>query len=174
MKYMNVKMIGDNETKRFLLEIPGANPLIVIGANPSTANEMVADRTINMAMNFAEREGFDGLIFMNLYPQRTTDPQKLDLVRNEELHNTNLEIFKEMLERVINPSVLLSYGDIVTTRGYLSDNLREILALFPSSTKWFKMKELTKKGNPRHLSRLSYIDSMSDAREYILNIFGSK
>lgn len=167
MKYENIKMIGDEETERFLLEISGHKSLIIIGANPSTANEEKSDRTLVMAMKIADKYGYDGLVFLNLYPQRTKDPKELHAESNKPLHERNLEVIKSVIEKTDNPKVLLAYGDLVLFRPYLKSNLHEIVNLFPTTTSWFKMGELTVIGNPRHLSRLSHSTPMTDASDYI-------
>ena len=67
MKYENVKMVGDNDKARYVLRKDGERPLIVVGLNPSTANEAKADATMARVMGIAERNGFDSFIMLNLY-----------------------------------------------------------------------------------------------------------
>lgn len=170
MKYDNVKMIGDCDTVRFLLEIPGDNQIVIIGANPSTANESEPDRTVTMAMSIAERYNYNGVVFLNLYAQRSTNPNELDPAINQPLHAKNLEIIKSVLKRIERPSVLLCFGDLVLKRPYLTSILHEILTIFPCCTSWFKMGDLTMNGNPRHLSRLSHSTQMTNAFNYVSKI----
>ena len=169
MKY-NVQIKGDNDNKRFLLEISGEKPLVVIGVNPSKANAVESDRTVDRAMYIAEQNGYDGLLIINLYPQRTTDPTKLHQNAEEDLNRQNIETITDLVNRVTYPTVLLSYGDLLLSRVYLKENLKKILAMFPDTTKWLKMGELTVKGNPRHLSRLSYSTKVTDASDYVKHI----
>jgi hypothetical protein len=48
-----------------------------IGLNPSTADENVDDPTIRKCMNYANRWGYGGIVMVNLFAYRTTDPRGL-------------------------------------------------------------------------------------------------
>jgi len=48
--------------------------------NPSTADANVNDRTISKIMGFSERWGFGGLVVVNLFAFRSTDPERLPYV----------------------------------------------------------------------------------------------
>ncbi len=48
--------------------------LVVIGLNPSTADATKNDPTITRCINFAKREGCGGLVMLNLFALRATDP----------------------------------------------------------------------------------------------------
>lgn len=65
---------------RFLLErIWDASlpPFLVIGLNPSTADENVDDPTIRRCIAFAKREKCGSLVMLNLFSYRSTDPSVL-------------------------------------------------------------------------------------------------
>lgn len=51
--------------------------LVVIGLNPSTADENVDDPTIRRCIGFAKRENCGGLIMLNLFAFRATDPREM-------------------------------------------------------------------------------------------------
>lgn len=53
----------------------GGPPLVVIGLNPSTADETKDDPTIRRCIGFARREGCGALIMLNLFAFRATDPR---------------------------------------------------------------------------------------------------
>lgn len=57
-----------------------ANCMMVIGLNPSTADETKNDPTIRRCINFAKAWGFGGLYMMNLYAFRATKP--FDMVQS--------------------------------------------------------------------------------------------
>lgn len=51
--------------------------LMVIGLNPSTADETKNDPTVARCINFAKRWGFGALCMTNLFGWRDTDPKKM-------------------------------------------------------------------------------------------------
>lgn len=69
---------------RYLLSRPPAKsrfgvtmPLVFCMLNPSTADASNDDPTIRRCRAFAEREGRNGIVVVNLYALRSTDPQGL-------------------------------------------------------------------------------------------------
>lgn len=48
-----------------------------IGLNPSTADAMKDDPTIRRCVGFAQRWGFGGLVMLNLFAFRATDPKEM-------------------------------------------------------------------------------------------------
>jgi hypothetical protein len=58
---------------------PGVSPSYVayIGLNPSTATENEDDPTVRRCKERARRMGFGGMVMLNLYAFRDTDPRKL-------------------------------------------------------------------------------------------------
>jgi len=151
MQYTNIKMSGDEATVRFVLRKEGAKPLVVIGINPSTANESKPDRTMSRVMGFAEGNGFDSFIMLNLYPQRTPRPAELHQTHDEDLHHRNIEEIKSVLTGFNSPSVLLTFGDNIGCRSYLRDCLKDIVEVIsPLNPQWLHAGSLTKSSNPRH------------------------
>jgi hypothetical protein len=51
--------------------------LMVVGLNPSTADETHDDRTVRRCMGFAGDWGFDALCVTNLFAFRATDPRAM-------------------------------------------------------------------------------------------------
>lgn len=56
--------------------------LVVIGLNPSTADETADDPTIRRCVGFAKREGCGGLVMVNLFAYRATEPADLRLTKD--------------------------------------------------------------------------------------------
>ena len=169
MKYENVTMKGNANEFRFSLTKEGDRKLVVFGVNPSTANEQIADLTITKVMGFAERNGFDGFIMLNLYPQHCTNPESLDKEIDEELQRKNLEVIRLSVGDMKESIILLGFGDTINLRPYLKRRPKEIIdMLAPNNPQWKNVGTLTKNGNPRHLSRVGYT-SLSDfnMQEYI-------
>jgi len=52
-------------------------PMVFIMLNPSTADALVLDPTIRRCAGFARREGCGGVIVLNLFALRSTDPKAL-------------------------------------------------------------------------------------------------
>jgi len=55
----------------------GSRILLIVGLNPSTADEDVNDPTIRRCMGFAERWGYSRLLMVNLFAHRATKPKVL-------------------------------------------------------------------------------------------------
>lgn len=53
---------------------PASESIAFIGLNPSTATEADDDPTIRRCIDFAQRWGYGGLIMLNLFAFRSTDP----------------------------------------------------------------------------------------------------
>lgn len=70
-------------TYRYWLERRWADngqPQVFVMLNPSTADATADDPTIRRCVNYAKREGASGLIVVNLFAFRATDPKELSLM----------------------------------------------------------------------------------------------
>lgn len=150
MRYENVRMTGDNDKVRYVLRKDGDRPLVVVGLNPSTANGDKADPTMTRVMGLAERNGFDGFVMLNLYPQRTTDPAGLDREQNDALHQENLRQIREALKDINEPTVLLAFGNNIGLRPYLKTCLRDIVTTMADKRPHYVSVGTTNWGNPCH------------------------
>ena len=145
---------GDNSA-RFLLGQPAEKRLLLtIGVNPSTASPENLDPTVTTVRNRAAGLGFDGWCTINLYPQRSTDPNGMDRACDRELHERNLgEIrrFAGGLPGKTDVAVWAAWGALMQKRPYLADCLEDIYSqLAPLGLEWFSIGKRTKDGHPHH------------------------
>ena len=155
MKY-NINIYKGDESNRFVLGQQGTKQLFVIGLNPSTADDQKPDPTMKKVIRFAEKNGFNGFVMLNLYPERTANPDNLPKESdcNEELLTHNLKAIVEVMPN--NTAVLACWGNNIYMRTYLLRSLSLIAKeLGNKNCRWLAIK-LTKYGNPQHPSRAAY------------------
>jgi len=59
-----------------------ARMVAFVGLNPSTADASVDDPTIRRCINFAKAWGYDGMVMLNLFAWRDTDPKGMKAASN--------------------------------------------------------------------------------------------
>lgn len=126
--------------------------LICFGINPSTASPQNLDNTVKKVKVLALNNGYKNWIMLNIYPQRATNPNDLHLVCDNNLRTLNLDYIEKVLSAFTNSDILFAYGNLITKRKYLNDNLNGIITLIKSSN-WNGLClciKLTKMGNPIH------------------------
>lgn len=158
---------------RFTLELPGKRMLLVIGLNPSTANETSPDPTIRKVMGFAfaKESGYDGLVMLNLSARRETNkwnlPEKLD----EESHRRNLDEIRKIAERYPTADVLVAFGNDIRIRPYLKLYFREIYDVLETTAerRWLRIGDPTQAGHPRHPLYAAYWRGLTefDVTDYL-------
>lgn len=160
---INIYPNSNNNNERYILGKLGKKPLIIIGLNPSIANDKEPDMTMKKIIGFAERNNYDSFIMLNLYPQRTTQPKNLHKILNSNLHKTNVNHIIELLSSYNNATILAAWGEKILIRPFLKNCLVEIVSSTSSlKVKWLKIGDLTKNGHPRHPSRVSYELGLTD------------
>lgn len=145
-----------DDSARFVLGTVGTNPLICVGVNPSTAKPNELDQTLRRVRGYAQRNQNDSWVMLNLYPQRSTDP--------DGMHKVHLPALKAENERHIakliggrKVTLLAAWGEPITTRLYLRDMLMDIVRITDdSSCDWVSIGDLTTTMHPRHPSRGTY------------------
>jgi serine/threonine protein phosphatase 1 len=162
-------MNSEDNSLRYVLGTKGNNPLVVLGLNPSTADDKKSDPTVTKVMGFAERAKNDGFMMINLYPLRATDPGNLPKEFNSEHHKANLEAIDTALTDYPEIDVLVAFGGNGIIRSYLKDCLKDIIAIIGKrKVNWYKIGSLTQSGHPKHPSRAKYEDlTPFDIEEYI-------
>ncbi|HEU4641266.1 MAG TPA: DUF1643 domain-containing protein [Gemmatimonadaceae bacterium] len=123
----------DDETKR----------VAFIGLNPSTADEHEDDPTIRRCAGFARAWGYGGLVMLNLFGWRATDPREMRAVVDP-VGPGNDAVLREYAS---NPEVALLVAAWGSDGGYLTRDraVRNLLAGHDLFT-----LGLTKSGKPRH------------------------
>ena len=136
---------------RYILGTRGKNPLICIGINPSTAQPGVLDNTLKSVERIALGNGFDSFVMFNVYAQRATSPDAMELVCNHSLHKENMEAFRYVLSISEKPSVWAAWGTIIEKRDYLSACVKDMVALGNAyGARWYCAGAISKKGHPHH------------------------
>ena len=136
---------------RYILGTRGKNPLICIGINPSTAEPDNLDNTLKSVQRIALGNGFDSFIMFNVYAQRATDPDAMERQCNLALHQENLKAFRYVLSISEKPTVWAAWGAIIEKRGYLSDCVRDMVAVGQEyGANWCCAGAISKKGHPHH------------------------
>ncbi len=139
---------------RYILGLRGQRPLICIGVNPSTAEPEALDNTLKSVSRIADFNGYDGWTMFNVYAQRATRPDDMDVQRNELLHRANMEAFRYILSAALPdepPSVWAAWGAVIEKRPYLKDCVREMVAIGEEfSARWLCAGCRSKKGHPHH------------------------
>jgi hypothetical protein len=121
---------------------------IVIGLNPSTADETEDDPTIRRCIAFAKREGCGSLIMLNLFSFRATDPKELKQYNGISLSDDgrNYRLAKEIVSREFAKGAIIvcawGVGGALYDTGHY---FRMLLGKYP-----LKCLGHTKEGHPRH------------------------
>lgn len=146
-----------NNSARYILGENGKKPLVCIGINPSTAKPNNLDRTLATVKRISELNGYEGWLMLNVYPQRSTDPDRLHDVLDKRLHSYNLNHISEYLSQHHSGDVWAAWGTLITKRPYLISALRDIVErLDESHVRWVKIGKLSKAGHPHHPLYLSH------------------
>jgi len=154
---LDIYQNNSKNTCRYLLGRSGTRPLVVIGLNPSKADPIHPDQTIMKVNGFASRQGYDGFVMCNLYPQRTPIPDKLHKRRNKQLIQENLSTIAALYQDLGKLDILAAWGQPIEKRLYLRDCLQDIYQLSTAyETNWWMIGHPTKAGHPRHPSRAGY------------------
>ena len=174
---------NDDNSARFLLGrfFPGGERgtlLLTVGINPSTAEPEKLDNTVSIVQNRAEALGYGGWCTINVYPQRSTDPNGMDRERNEELHRRNLEeirLFVEGFRERGGIHIWAAWGALIRKREYLLPCLEDISCqLEPFGLDWYSIGRRTKEGHPHHPLYLKrgLIPERFDIKGYLEELHG--
>jgi hypothetical protein len=140
----------------------GPGPLVLwVLANPSTADALDDDPTCLRGMGFSRRWGFGGMVFVNLFAYRATDPGQLiaaartgaDVVGP---HNDEVVRFLAFNLRF----VVCAWGDCL--RGREKNRVAEVREVLRTVRAETRCLGLTAKGNPKHPLMLPYTTKLEE------------
>ena len=160
---------------RYILGTRGNNPLICIGINPSTAQPGDLDNTLKSVERIALANGFDSFIMFNVYAQRATNPDAMEKQCNMQLHRENMQAFEYVMSMSDKPAVWAAWGTIIEKREYLSDCLKDMLALGQRyGARWYCAGAISKKGHPHHPLYLRKDEKLRDfdIEGYLEGLYG--
>ncbi len=147
---------ADNSA-RYILGESGRRPLVCIGINPSTAEPDNLDRTLTNVRRFSQIHGYDGWLMLNVYPQRSTDPNGLHPDMDMTLHQKNLSYIAGYLSDYDQVDVWAAWGTLIRKRSYLPGALRDIVkTLDKIGVSWITIGAISKAGHPHHPLYLSH------------------
>lgn len=134
-------MFSPCRTYRYILtrEWGEGRRLMVVGLNPSTADETADDPTIRRCIGFARAWGFGSLLMANLFAFRATDPQEMMAVSDPVGLLNDVAILDSASKSDL---VLAAWG---AHGGYRNRNA-EVCRLIPAMVCLGR----TKAGHPRH------------------------
>lgn len=138
---------------RYILGTRGRKPLICVGINPSTAAPDDLDNTLKSVERVAHYNGYDSFIMFNVYAQRATNPDDMELSYNRELHQENMRAFDYALslDQAGSPAVWAAWGTIIEKRPYLPSCVRDMIQIGRRrGARWFSAGKRSKKGHPHH------------------------
>lgn len=136
---------------RYVLGKKSNNVLLCVGINPSIATDKKSDKTIKKLENIIKFNNYKSFIMLNIYPEISTNPNKLPYEYNIDAHNKNLEYINSILSEYKNADILACWGNLINLRKYLYALLKDIFTQdkFDKSRKWLCLG-VTKNDNPRH------------------------
>ena len=162
---------------RYILGTRGRKPLICVGINPSTAAPDDLDNTLKSVERIAHHNGFDSFIMFNVYAQRATNPDDMEMTYNQALHAENMKAFDYILslDAEGSPAVWAAWGTIIEKRDYLPACVRDMIDIgIARNARWFSAGKKSKKGHPHHplyLRKDSGLDEF-DVAGYVSDILG--
>ena len=141
----------EHNTYRYCLGSKGQNPLVIIGLNPSTADNSKPDPIMKRVIGFTESNGFESFLMINLYPLRTPCPKVLkEKGFDETIHSINLKKIDSYLAKIDNPTILLAFGTQISKINFLKKCFKDIAEICKKYNPRWTYLEKTKYGHPKH------------------------
>jgi hypothetical protein len=158
--YESSAVISDDKKHRYILsrQWGDSKKLIFVMLNPSTADANEDDPIIRRCIGFAKKFNYDGIIVLNLFSYRATNPKVLKEVSWLDLNtNDSYLYFDETINK--QSDVVLAYG----SNGNLYGQDLKAYRIIRELTKNIYCLELTKYGIPKHPL---YLKSSCELQEF--------
>lgn len=130
---------------------------LFVGLNPSTADAELDDPTIRRCISFAQEWGMDGLVMVNLFAFRATDPRVMKAAADP-VGNPYNDFHIDNLARQAR-AVVAAWG----AHGTFMDRDKAVMELLRSSVP-MKCLGTTKSGCPKHPLYLAKKTPLEDYR----------
>ncbi|MEX0803603.1 MAG: DUF1643 domain-containing protein [Candidatus Binatia bacterium] len=118
--------------------------ILFVGLNPSTADDKSDDPTVRRCIGFAEKWGYGGLVLVNLFAYRATDPAELAKVEDPVGPDNDGWIARQRTRVDCVVSAWGNHGNFMSRDRIVLDCLGKVQCL-----------GITKTGCPRHPLYLS-------------------
>lgn len=120
---------------------------LIIGFNPSTADEFKDDSTTRRLSNFCKENGYGGFTIINLFTRIDKSPYNMiqGIRRNEP---GIYDKYKSIIES--HQNIILIWGDILANHQDVTYHKRRMAYLMEQSKKPIYCFGISKKGNPKH------------------------
>lgn len=144
--YSGAALSADDTLRYLLARIwdPSQYPAVFVMLNPSTADASVDDNTIKRCMDFARRWGCGGIVVVNLFAIRATDPRVM-LAHREPVGERNDDVIRAVA-RMHAKHWVAAWGVHGTHRG----RDVEVAGLLAESKVELNCLRLSKHGHPSH------------------------
>jgi hypothetical protein len=93
---------------------------------------------------------FDSWIMLNIYPQRSTDPNGMDIIFKQKEHQKNLDYIEEVFKHNQGADIVAAWGNLITKRPYLMSCLKDIYKVSQRYNMNWVCIDINKTGHPKH------------------------
>ena len=132
--------------------------LIVMMLNPSKADAKINDQTISILIGRAKNEGYAGLLVVNAFALRATDPDEMKAHPHPIEHQAGINAAAIDYAFSENGRILCAWGAHITHR----NRDKEVACQLKKMGKTVHYLLKTKDGVPRHPLRIAYSEPLKE------------
>lgn len=140
---------------------PADRPLVIIGLNPSTADEKTDDPTIRRCIDFAQQWGHAELVMLNLFAYRSTDPTVLKTEGKDGFDVVGPETDRHLLTNCRGAGMVLAAWGV---HGVFQGRSTAVYRLLTEQGIAIQCLGISREGHPRHPL---YMPKISQPRPFI-------